>query len=110
MKRDALSGNDVIMPPVLGAHLTIHGGDLMKRLVLTFVGLGTFVAFTAGPALAFQCPKLIGQINGEAGRRFDATAYDAKMKAAEAQKLHAEGKHAESEKLAKETVDRLGLK
>lgn len=82
----------------------------MKRLVLTFVGIGTFVALASGPALAFQCPKLIGQINAEAGRRFDAASYDAKLKAAEAQKLHAEGKHAESEKAAREGMARIGLK
>ena len=81
----------------------------MKRLVLTLAGIGTFVIFAAGPALAFQCPKLVGQINAEAGRRFDNASYDAKMKAAEATKLHAEGKHAESEKAAKEGLAKLGL-
>jgi hypothetical protein len=82
----------------------------MKRLMLTFVGVGTFVMLAAGPALAFQCPKLIGQINAAAGNRFDNASYDAKLKAAEAQKLHAEGKHAESEKAAKEGLSRLGIK
>jgi hypothetical protein len=82
----------------------------MKRLVLTVAGIGTFVAFAAGPALAFQCPKLVSQINAEAGRRFDNAAYDAKMKAAQATKLHAEGKHAESEKLAKQALAQLGVK
>jgi hypothetical protein len=82
----------------------------MKRLVLTFVGIGTFVVFAAGPALASQCPKMIARINAEAGRRFDNAAYDAKMKAAAASKLHAEGKHAESEKVAQEGLARLGLK
>ena len=82
----------------------------MKRLVLTFVGIGTFVAFGAGPALASSCPKLIGQINAEAGRRFDNAAYDAKMKAAEADKLHKDGKHAESMKAAQEGMARLGIK
>src|SRR5262245_49214107 len=82
----------------------------MKRFVLTVAGIGTFVAFAAAPALAFQCPKLAAQINGEANRRVDNAAYDAKIKAAEANKLHADGKHAESEKLAKETLARLGVK
>jgi hypothetical protein len=81
----------------------------MKRLVLTLAGIGTFVIFSAGPALAFQCPKLVGQINGEANRRFDNASYDAKVKAAEATKLHAEGKHAESEKLAKQALAQLGI-
>jgi uncharacterized protein YbjT (DUF2867 family) len=88
----------------------VHGGDLMKRLVLTLAGIGTFVVFAAGPALAFQCPKLVGQINAEAGRRFDNASYNAKMKAAEATKLHSEGKHADSEKVAKEALASLGVK
>ena len=79
----------------------------MKRLVLTFVGIGTFVVFAAGPALAFQCPKLVGQINAAAGSRFDNASYDAKMKAAEASKLHSEGKHAESVKAAQEGLAKL---
>ena len=82
----------------------------MKRLVLMLAGIGVAVVFTAGPALAFQCPKLVGQINAQAGNRFDSTAYDAKMKAAEASKLHGEGKHAEAEKAAKEGLEKLGVK
>ena len=81
----------------------------MKRLVLTAVfGLSSLVF--VGPALAFQCPKLITQINNAAGNRFDNASYDAKQKAAEAQKLHAEGKHAESEAAAKAAMATLGLK
>lgn len=82
----------------------------MKRFGLMLAGIGTFVLCAAGPVAASQCPKLVAQINAEAGRRFDNTAYDAKMKAAQATKLHSEGKHAESEKLAKETLGRLGVK
>ena len=82
----------------------------MKRLVLTFVGIGTFVAFATGPALASSCPKHIAAINAEAGRRFDNAAYNAKMKAAEADKLHKDGKHAESMKAAQEGMAQLGIK
>ena len=82
----------------------------MKRLVLTFVGIGVSVVFAAGPALAFQCPKLIGQISASAGNRFDNASYDAKMKGAEAQKLHSEGKHADSVKAAQEGLGKLGVK
>jgi len=82
----------------------------MKRLMLTFVGIGTVVTLTAGPALASSCPKLIAQINAAAGNRFDSASYTAKTKAAEAQKLHSEGKHAESEKAAKEGLSALGIK
>ena len=79
----------------------------MKKLGLTIVGIGTFVALAAGPALAFQCPKLIAEINNSAGNRLDAAGYDAREKAAEAQKLHAEGKHAESVKAAQEGLAKL---
>ena len=82
----------------------------MKGRVLTLAGIGLSLMFAAGPALAFQCPKLVGQINAAAGNRFDAASYDAKMKAAEASKLHAEGKHADSVKAAKEGLDKLGIK
>jgi len=79
----------------------------MKKLGLTIVGIGTFVAFAAGPALAFQCPKLIAEINNAAGNRLDAAGYDAREKAAEADKLHKEGKHAESVKAAQEGLAKL---
>lgn len=80
----------------------------MKRLVVTAV-LGFASLVFVGPALAFQCPKLITQINNAAGNRFDNVSYDARQKAAEAQKLHAEGKHAESEAAAKAGLAMLGL-
>ena len=79
----------------------------MKKLGLTIVGIGTFVALAAGPALAFQCPKLIGEINNAAGNRLDSAGYEAREKAAEADKLHKEGKHAESVKAAQEGLAKL---
>jgi hypothetical protein len=79
----------------------------MKKLGLTIVGIGTFVALAAGPALAFQCPKLIAEINNSAGNRLDAAGYDAREKSAEADKLHKEGKHAESVKAAQEGLAKL---
>jgi hypothetical protein len=78
----------------------------MKKLGF-IVGIGSLVALAAGPALAFQCPKLIAEINASAGNRLDAAGYDAREKAAEAQKLHAEGKHAESVKAAQEGLAKL---
>jgi hypothetical protein len=81
----------------------------MRRLVmLVVVGIGTLAL--AMTAHAFQCPKLVSQINAEAGNRFDAAGYDARQKAAEAQELHKAGKHAESEKAAKEGLAMLGIK
>jgi hypothetical protein len=77
-------------------------------MVLTFAAAATLAV--AAPALAFQCPKLIAEINGATGNRFDNAGYEARVKAAQAQKLHAEGNHAESEKVAKEALALLGIK
>ena len=78
----------------------------MDRLVLTVV-VGLIALALASPASAFQCPKLVAQIQTATAQRFDPTAADAKVKAVEAQSLHAAGKHAESEKLAQETLAKL---
>lgn len=81
----------------------------MKTLVA--VSLSLFVvAAAAAPALAGTCPKLVAEINSMTGNRFDATAYSAKQKAAQADKLHKEGKHPDSEKAAKEALASLGKK
>ena len=80
----------------------------MQRFVIALVA--TAVALVASSAFAFQCPKLIAEINGQVGNRFDASAATARAKAAEADKLHKDGKHAESEKAAKEGLEALGKK
>jgi hypothetical protein len=79
----------------------------MRRFVITLAA-GAVVAF-AGLALASQCPTLVAEINGAAGNRFDNASYEAKQKAAQAQQLHAEGKHEDSEKVAKEGLALLGI-
>ncbi len=78
----------------------------MKKVVIALVSIGVL---WAGSALAFQCPKLVAKINNEAQKRFDNASYEAKMKGAEATKLHAAGKHAEAEKVAKEGLQKLGM-
>ena len=81
----------------------------MARLALTVVV--ALVALTLStPAFAFQCPKLVKQINDATANRYDAAATTAKVAAKESEALHAAGKHAESEKLAKETLASLGIK
>ncbi|MDQ5875062.1 MAG: hypothetical protein M3526_06735 [Actinomycetota bacterium] len=62
----------------------------------TFLMAVSLTGLLASPAIAFECPTLQAQINDETGRRFDAGSHEAKRIAAEAAKLHAEGKHAES--------------
>lgn len=81
----------------------------MHRIITATV-LGVAALSFATAAQAFQCPKLIGQINAAASNRLDAAAYDARMKAAEAEALHKAGKHAESVKAAKEGLEKLGIK
>jgi len=63
----------------------------------------------AGPSSAFQCPKLIKQVNDEAGNRLDDAGYNARQLAEEAEALHKAGKHAESEAKAKEAMKALGM-
>ena len=79
----------------------------MKKVIALSAVL-TFAVVS--PAVAFQCPKLVQQINATAGNRFDPAAAQARVDASNAAKLHAEGKHAESEKMAKETLSKLGVK
>jgi hypothetical protein len=81
----------------------------MRQLALTAVA-SLAVLLLAGPALAFQCPKLVKQLQDSTATRFDPTAADAKIAATRAQALHAAGNHAESEKVAKDALAKLGMK
>jgi hypothetical protein len=81
----------------------------MQTLALSAV-VGLLALVLASPAFAFQCPKLIKQIQDATAQRFDATASDAKLAAANAQSLHTAGNHAESEKVAKDALAKLGVK
>ena len=74
------------------------------------VSLSLVVVAAAVPAFAGSCPKLVAEVNAMAGNRFDGAAAAARQKAAEAEGLHKAGKHAESEKAAKEALASLGKK
>jgi len=78
----------------------------MSRAILAVTAMALLVT---GPALAFQCPKLISKIHQEADGRLDDAGYDARTKADEADALHKAGKHAEAEKAAKEGLARIGV-
>jgi hypothetical protein len=67
------------------------------------------VALLAGPALATECPTLIKQVRDGVGMRFDNAKYAALNLAAEAEKLHSEGKHAESVAKAEEAAKAAGI-
>jgi hypothetical protein len=81
----------------------------MGRVMLAVALVVALVVVVAGPAAAFQCPKLIKQVNDEAGNRLDDAGYNARQLAEQAEALHKEGKHAESEAKAKEALKALGL-
>jgi hypothetical protein len=81
----------------------------MGRVALAIVVAAGFVLAVAGPSAAFQCPKLIKQANDEAGNRLDDAGYNARQLAEQAETLHKEGKHAESEAKAKEALKALGI-
>jgi len=80
----------------------------MHRFVFTIV-IALVAVLAAGPALAFQCPKLVKKIEDETALRYDEAAANAKVKAAEAAELHAKGKHAEAEQAAKDGLKLLGM-
>ena len=67
------------------------------------------VAFRAGPTLASQCPALITQVRDGVGNRFDNAKYAALGLAAEAEKLHKDGNHAESEAKAEAAAKAAGI-
>jgi hypothetical protein len=81
----------------------------MIRFALTAV-VALLALSLAAPASAFQCPKLVKQLQDATANRFDATAADAKIAATRSQALHTEGKHAEAEKTAKDALAKLGIK
>jgi hypothetical protein len=81
----------------------------MKSFALPAV-VSLVVLLFAVPADAFQCPKLVKQLQDVTAQRFDAAAADGKIAAQQAQALHAAGNHAESEKVAKAALTRLGIK
>jgi hypothetical protein len=82
---------------------------MMRRFGAVFMVVAAGAVLAVAPADAFQCPKLVAQINNETGNRLDNASYEAKELGAQAAKLHAEGKHAEAEKAAKEGLAKLGL-
>jgi hypothetical protein len=82
------------------------------RKLMGVTAVAVALAFTAGGAFASSCPKVIKEGRDAAAKM---KADDPKVMAAvkkldQAQKLHDEGKHAESLKLANEADADLGIK
>jgi excinuclease ABC subunit C len=93
------------------AHGSGRGDDRMKKVMaVTAVAVG--LAFTSGLAFASSCPVLIKQ-GKEASAKMkadDPKVKEANEKLAQGQKLHDDGKHAESMKVVNEAHVLLGLK
>ena len=84
----------------------------MTKIVTTAAVVAAIVALAGSPAWAFKCPTMIKE-GKEAAAKMKAD--DPKVKQAtakldEAQKLHGEGKHADSVKAAEEAHAMLGIK
>ncbi|MCI0546426.1 MAG: hypothetical protein L0027_03990 [Candidatus Rokubacteria bacterium] len=77
----------------------------MRQLLLAC----SMVAVLAAPALAFQCPLLIKQIQDATAGKTDDAAKRANQLAAEAKALHDQGKHAESVAKAEEAAKAINL-
>jgi hypothetical protein len=77
----------------------------MKALLITI----SIIALAAAPALASQCPLLIKQVKDAVGTKTDDASKKALALAAEAQKLHDAGKHAESVAKADEAAKAINL-
>jgi hypothetical protein len=82
----------------------------MIRLTVSAAVVGLTGLLLAAPVEAFQCPKLVKQLQDTTARRFDKTAAEAKVAATQAQTLHSAGNHAESEKVAKAALATLDVK
>ena len=87
----------------------------MTRTMTTVLALGSLMWLTAAataqqaPTMS-DCDKWIATINGEAGVRVDETGHNARMKVDEIAKMCKEGKTAEAEKIAMDTMANLGIK
>jgi len=83
---------------------------MTKRIAVTAAAIS--LALTATAASAFQCPTLIKQGKDAAAtmKADDPKVKQATAKLDEAQKLHSEGKHAESVKAANDALAMLGVK
>ena len=83
----------------------------MKKNVIASIALGIAVAFGgATVASANQCPLLIKQLNEGIAKVSDKKKADeAKKLVAEAEKLHKDGKHAESVAKCEEAAKVAGI-
>lgn len=84
----------------------------MKQTLITAGAVVAIVALAGSPAFAGKCPTLIksGKEAAAKMKADDPKVKQATAKLDEAQKLHADGKHADSVKAAEEAHGFLGMK
>jgi len=81
----------------------------MKRFIAV-IAVAVAVAFGASLVEAGQCPLLIKQLKEGVGKVSDSKKKaDVEKMIAEAEKLHADGKHAESVKKCEEAAKAAGI-
>ena len=82
------------------------------KMLMTACAAAAIVALAGSPAFAFKCPTMIkeGKEAAAKAKPDDPKAKQATAKLDEAQKLHGEGKHADSVKAAEEAHALLGIK
>jgi len=85
----------------------------MTRMITVLVALAS-LAWLVAPAIAQQpmsdCDKWVAKINVEVGTRADDASNNARTKVDEITKLCKDGKTADAEKIAKDTMATLGIK
>jgi hypothetical protein len=82
------------------------------RTLLTAVALGAAVMVGAATVDAATCPLLVAQLNEQLGKMKadDKNVVEAKKLTAECDKLHKDGKHADSVRKCEEAAKVAGIK
>ena len=78
--------------------------------LLALVGIGWLSAPATAQQAMSDCDKWVARINTEVGTRADEASHAARMKVDQIAKMCKDGKTAEAEKAAKETMAALGIK
>ena len=85
----------------------------MTRMITAVTALAS-LAWLSTPAMAQQpmseCDKWVAKINVEVGTRADEASNNARTKVDEIAKLCKDGRTADAEKIAKDTMATLGIK
>jgi hypothetical protein len=85
----------------------------MTRMITAVVALAS-LAWLSAPVMAQQpmsdCEKWVAKINVEVGTRADEASNNARAKVDEIAKMCKDGRTADAEKIAKDTMATLGIK